>query len=1557
MGIQAELFDGTVLDFEDGTPDHVIEKVAKQETERLRTEAARQPLPEGVKPSEAGAGRGAPPAAPPAEAPAPSVSSSLGGVVSDIRGNEAARAQRLGQSGAQPLPAGVKPSEAGGGRGSVNPYNAVVRRADQPFADKQEALDEAVNLIEEGADRETIYREFERMGGGTILRSDIEQRGLVRGSPAFKAATNAGTARDGAQDGTMTGRETGVAEGVGNFGKRVMARTGQAATGVMAGTGLFGTEGLAASLARDQKRLEAAAPGEDTQRELESLSQVKTYAEIPAALVQNPRGAAVMLFESLAMTAPLMAGAMAGLPGKGLAAVTGAGSGGLEYGSALADMLGEAGISLLDAAKVKEKLDDPKFMEALREKAVKRGLAVGTFDALTAGFAGKFLEPALAQMRAGKLVGAEAMRATAGAWAKELGMQMAGGAGGEKLAQELTGEDKPLDVAMEALGEMAGAPLEIRSNLQEAKRAQTLAAFERAAALGFQAQPVLATDTPDVARRKTLSIFQGMAAQYGIPDAAVKRAAEAVKDMPLEKVGPFLDSLTEALTKRGQVARAVDPQVRALLNLPPLSEEQADAALADIEAQGKATAEDQRQWDRKATKPAAAETKPAEPETPAPVSETPAATGEPEEGDILTKAGNPFASERSAQAKLKDNPGHEVVPVDGGFVVRKQVSVEDIHQAAEAKKMAWNDDPAFLQFTWDLTGKEKLDELTPAERRTVLKAIQAEPARTSAIDAAARQAATSLTNDLPQPTPAQREAGNYPKGHDRTTIPGLDLSIENDEGSIRSSKPGAPVKWKTTMKHHYGYIRGTVSIDGDHVDVFVKPGTAQGHEGPVFVVDQQDPATGKPDEHKVMLGFATKEEAQAAYQANYQKGWKGLRAITETSLEDFKKWAFGPDTRKPFNEAAYRGPAQPDVQPPAGEPAGPAAGRGDQPVGGGRPVGRAADTAPVGAPAAAPAPGARAGEAAPNAGEQPDAVANPDGDGQQDELDAEMRSYERKGEKAGTRAADDKTLAEASAFLKPLAAQFGMRWSTIAGGWTKSLPDGRGASLEVRLSKTGTAVYRFYLGDEIHQEGEYSLATVKRDDIERFMRESFDAPYTNPDQSALEFEDPAKTGKGPLPVPAEDFNKILGELPTEEWNNPFTSPGKRTVRAEEEAKRSGMLEQEAADQRVAGWKAHARKQGATGENASKTVLSLFDASGEWAKPWSEAGYNVITIDLQDGRDVNDFDAATLLEEFGNDEVYAILAAPPCTDFTVSGNRFWAAKEADGRLEASIELVRQTLRTVELFKPPIWAMENPVGRLGKMDKDGKGVIDWLAKPRMSFGPWVYGDPYTKRTLLWGDFDEKLPQAPVEPVEGSKIANLPSTDKYGRSLTPEGFAYAFFMANNAIDLGPAEVLARQFRGIRSDLLQSGLAQGLSEQDMRQAIEDPFYDGDLEAANQALKDILPGTTAYKVPGTVFEQGGKFFVRFGDDRAATGPMKTRAEAEAYAKSFLPKEPAGLSDEEAFADDYAHFAGREVELEVSVEGAGQPAVLKMDAAKAMRDLDDRVKTVEALRDCISRAA
>lgn len=151
------------------------------------------------------------------------------------------------------------------------------------------------------------------------------------------------------------------------------------------------------------------------------------------------------------------------------------------------------------------------------------------------------------------------------------------------------------------------------------------------------------------------------------------------------------------------------------------------------------------------------------------------------------------------------------------------------------------------------------------------------------IDEAAHEAATSPRNDLAEPTEAQKEAGNYKLGH--AVIGGQEISIENPAGSKR--RPEWPV-----LKDHYGYLKGTMGQDGDHVDIFVKPGTPADYAGPVHVVRQNvvenGKATGKLDEYKVMMGYPTAEEARSAYLRNYTKGWPGLAKLTTHTMPEFE---------------------------------------------------------------------------------------------------------------------------------------------------------------------------------------------------------------------------------------------------------------------------------------------------------------------------------------------------------------------------------------------------------------------------------------------------------------------------------------------------------------------------------------------------------------------------------------------------------------------------------------------------------------------------------------------
>ena len=182
--------------------------------------------------------------------------------------------------------------------------------------------------------------------------------------------------------------------------------------------------------------------------------------------------------------------------------------------------------------------------------------------------------------------------------------------------------------------------------------------------------------------------------------------------------------------------------------------------------------------------------------------------------------------------------------------------------------------------------KEKTKKVADSEGENTLKAK---------IEAASADVNT-------EPTEAQKEAGNYKKGH--VQVGTFDITIEQPEGSIRRGTDADGKKWESKMHNTYGYFRGTEGVDGDHIDVFLSNDIDGWNGRKVFVVDQYNP-DGTFDEHKVMLGFNDMDEAKSDYLANYEKGWENGRRIdiSSTNLEDFEKW-IGSSHRKtkPFSE-------------------------------------------------------------------------------------------------------------------------------------------------------------------------------------------------------------------------------------------------------------------------------------------------------------------------------------------------------------------------------------------------------------------------------------------------------------------------------------------------------------------------------------------------------------------------------------------------------------------------------------------------------------------------------
>ncbi len=188
----------------------------------------------------------------------------------------------------------------------------------------------------------------------------------------------------------------------------------------------------------------------------------------------------------------------------------------------------------------------------------------------------------------------------------------------------------------------------------------------------------------------------------------------------------------------------------------------------------------------------------------------------------------------------------------------------------------------------------------------------------------------------------------------------------------------------------------------------------------------------------------------------------------------------------------------------------------------------------------------------------------------------------------------------------------------------------------------------------------------------------------------------------------------------------------------------------------------------------KIILDLCGGTGSWSKPYQEAGYDVRVVTMPDG-DVRRFQPP--------ENVHGILAAPPCTMFSLARTR--AKKPRDFR--EGMETVSACLRIIWECRAQgslkWWAIENPRGFLRQ----------FLGRPATTWRPCDFGDAHTKPTDLWGYFTEPR-RAPVEIVKpkgrvlgGTRDWSYAKTGRDGwtrqevRSMTPAGFAKAFFEAN--------------------------------------------------------------------------------------------------------------------------------------------------------------------------------
>lgn len=162
-----------------------------------------------------------------------------------------------------------------------------------------------------------------------------------------------------------------------------------------------------------------------------------------------------------------------------------------------------------------------------------------------------------------------------------------------------------------------------------------------------------------------------------------------------------------------------------------------------------------------------------------------------------------------------------------------------------------------------------------------------------------------------EPTDEEKESGEYAKGD--ISLLGLDIAIENPKGSERSSTTQEGEQWSVSIAHDYGYIKGTKGADGDEVDVFIGPDLESAR---VFVINQVG-KDGEFDEHKVMLGFDSKESAEQGYLSNYPAGWN-MGSVQEMTVDELNAWLPTASAGVPAAASEEPEPA-PDSEEPAAE--------------------------------------------------------------------------------------------------------------------------------------------------------------------------------------------------------------------------------------------------------------------------------------------------------------------------------------------------------------------------------------------------------------------------------------------------------------------------------------------------------------------------------------------------------------------------------------------------------------------------------------------------------------
>jgi hypothetical protein len=353
-----------------------------------------------------------------------------------------------------------------------------------PYKNRLEALDDAVNLVEEGADFKKVAQAFSQIGIG---EGDIMSHGKARKSPMFDLPEMSRKQIDQyvkpqpqpmpEPTGTIKAVEPTALQEIGNTFKRGALQAGQILDNLSFKAGIFDASTTAERMRERNRQMGAAAPSGDVAEGLERLqaaNETGDYGTVAREVLDpsNWKALAALVAESAVASSPAIAATVGGtlVAGPfGAAGATALTSFTMEYGAAVGDVLEKRKVNLADPVAVRRTLENPEFIAETRERGLKRGVPIAAFDALSAGFAGRFVKTVERAVESGAIAAKSAPRAFTVAGLKEGGLQVGAGMAGEATGQLATGESKPLDVLIEGLAELPGGVAEVGGNLYSSR--------------------------------------------------------------------------------------------------------------------------------------------------------------------------------------------------------------------------------------------------------------------------------------------------------------------------------------------------------------------------------------------------------------------------------------------------------------------------------------------------------------------------------------------------------------------------------------------------------------------------------------------------------------------------------------------------------------------------------------------------------------------------------------------------------------------------------------------------------------------------------------------------------------------------------------------------------------------------------------------------------------------------------------------------------------------------------------------------------------------------------